>query len=413
MLKKTAFASVLALAFLVRAEPYLVHSSIMGVDAYYHMRIIEDFFIRDALYAGGRTTIYPPLFHLVMHIIPLSVQTLARTVPPLLSTSVICTFAYMLRQRADVAIVGTFMLALHPALIARTYFIPELLAIAVAPLLYAWFVDGRPLRTAVMVVFLSLTHVFSALIYLGTLVTVSGRDRRVRFVAIAALVTLGAFVALQGPRIQYARPSFIVPLFMTIAVYLPFAVLGRPRGLKGRTLLIGTMATVVLSLLLPREVATSRIGAIGALFVCGTASYGLVRAFERDRNAFYAALVLFLALGLSVGLARTPVYTQPDIEAAGHLGGMSASPVMTTAGHLVTYHGASVLIDEYAEFSPHHDKRSEALYGIVLHGSTDYRVPSEAGVRYLHVERSVSFSRELGFSCLYDDGARIYLLTSR
>jgi hypothetical protein len=409
MLRKAAFASVVALALLLRAEPYLAHGAVMGVDAFYHMRLIEDPFIHDALYAGGRTALYPPLFHLVMHAVPCPVRSLAIIVPPLLSTAAICSFAYMLRDRPGVAITGSFMLALHPALIARTYFIPEVLAIALAPILYAWLAEGRSLRTGVMTVAVVLTHTFSTVVYLATLVTASGHDRLVRLIAIVSLIVLGALVVVQGPSVSYVRPPFVGTFVLTIAVYLPLAAWGRPRGVMGRVLLIGAAVTLVLSLVVPREVATNRMGAIGAIFICGLAAYGLMRVYEHDRNIVYGALVLFLALGLSVGLARTPIYVQQDRAAADHLGEFSASPVMTTSGHLAAYHGATVLVDEYAEFSPHYGERQAALYDIVLRASTDYRVPSEAGVRYIHVERSATLVRPERFSCLYDDGAHIYL----
>ncbi len=409
MLKKLAFSSIIILALILRMAPYLKGGAIMGADPYYHMRLIQGLFLVDHMYAGSRTALYPPLFHLLMGFVPGSLVAKAILIPPLLSTLTVPAAYFLLREHEKEAFLASFLIALNPALLMRVYFFPELLAIFVAPFFYYALIKDNERLFAILGVVLCLTHVFSALFYFASALLFS-TNRRMRVLTAALLFMVIVFAFIQGPSLDYVRRPFLLPFFVCVGIYVPLASIAMHYNKNSKGLFFFLALFLVLCILLPQEVATYRIPALGAVILCIVAGTGMLKVAQKSTPMFFTLLVLFLAIGIMHSMDRSPIYSEQDVAGVSFLGENSLMPVMSTAGHLATYYGSTVLVDEYYPYSPDHGKRLSSQTGIILMGSKDYRVPEAYGISHIYVESSVPDATIEHMQRIYDSKARIYFL---
>ncbi len=408
-MRRTAIILVMLMAFLIRMAPVIRWDAVMGVDAYYHMRLSTAYVVCDTLYAGTRCAVYPPLFHALMHSTGIRVETLAIYAPPVISTATVAATYFTLREDRKLATVAAFLMAVHPALLMRCYFFPELLALLIMPFAYA-AVRKSPRREAGAGALLVLTHSFTALYYFLTVLPWPSRRRRV-YIPLAGIVVTAAFALAQGPSVAYGvRTQAYVPALYGFVLFLPFALLGWKGSGRYRGFFYAVAISAGLCVLGSKEVATHRFLALSALCICTTAALGLKRIARSSAPLLCIALVCLALISSQYVGVVAPIYRGDDTTGAEYLGTVSISPVASTAGHLTTYYGSAVLVDEYAQYGEGHDERTGAMLSVILGGSTDYRVLDSIGVRLLFAEASIAAPMLGNASCVYDGGASIFVM---
>ena len=408
-MRRAAIALILFLAFLVRIAPIVRWETVMGVDAYYHMRLVSSYVVRDTLYAGTRIAAYPPLFHVAMRLTFIPVHYLSLYAPPFISTCTVGAVYWVLRRNARVAALAACLAAVHPALIMRCYFFPELLALLIMPLGYAAIGD-TPRRQALFGALMALTHAFSALVFFATSLAWGIRGRRALIPVLGFAATI-AFVWAWGPTTYHVPSSrALTPFLYGFGIFLPFSLAGWKAPDAYRPWYYALAMSLLLCVVLTQEVSTHRIAALASFFVCATAAAGLSRVSSRSVPAAGILLVCIMVLSIQYVGDRSPIYLADDTSGAEYLGTISVSPVASTAGHLATYYGSAVLVDEYAQYGADHAQRTHAMLSVIMRGSTDYRVLDSSGVRLLFAESVVTAPTLDNATCLYDGGSRIFLL---
>ena len=336
-------------------------------------------------------------------------EHLALYAPPILSTATVGVVYWTLREDRKLATIAAFLMAVHPALLMRCYYFPELLAVLIMPVAYA-AVRQSPRREALAGALLILTHSFSALYYFFTVLPWPSRRRRV-YIPIAGIAVTAAFAVVQGPSVAYGvRTQAYVPALYGFVMFLPFTFLGWKGSGRYRGFFYAVALSAGLCILGSKEVATHRILALSALCICTTAALGLKRIARRCVPILCIALLCIALISFRYVDGRAPIYRAEDTAGAEYLGVVSISPVASTAGHLSTFYGSAVLVDEYAQYGADHDVRTGAMLSVILGGSPDYRVLESVGVRLLFAEASVTSPALDGASCLYDGGSRIYAM---
>lgn len=409
-MRRTALALVLALALLVRLLPAIEWRTVMGVDAYYHMRLAAGYVVHDSLYAGTRTAVYPPLFHLLMRPLAGVIEQAALILPPLLSTATVGTLYWTLRDDARLATLAAFLMAVHPAVLMRVYFFPELLALFLMPFGYYALSRSSARGHVGAGVVLLCTHTLGALFYLASVLAWPHRPRLRR--ATVALLAAGlAWALLPGPSVSRLAVSAPLPFLYGLAFFAPCALYGWGAGTRLRGYQYAAAFALLAALAVPSELATHRIGALAAAAVVTSAALGLKRLSVRSAPALAVVLAALCLVSFSYVGARDPIYRAEDRAGAAFVGGTALSPVASTAGHLVTFYGATVLVDEYAQYAPGHAERLAATLGVIMRNAKDYALLDREGVRYLFAERCVTAPTAGQFPCIYDSGARVYVLS--
>ncbi|MHC1604712.1 MAG: hypothetical protein ACXQTP_01890 [Candidatus Methanofastidiosia archaeon] len=409
MEKKVALFLVFVFALILRLAPIFKWNVVMGVDAYYHMRLMDNLFLVDNMYAGTRISYYPLLFHILMKAIPLSTPIKAKLVPAFISSGTIFPLYYLLKNDGKIAIISCFLFAINPAIIWRTYFFPEILVIFIVPLLYKYYHKKHILNFIISCSVIFFTHIFSAIFYFFTMV--SWRDRDARKVILILFLALSLVVAfVQGPSLNYVRKSFIYPVLTVCGGYYILAMFAIGDIKEYFEYFIVVLFSIVVCFALPQEATTYRIQALSAVALSIVCAAGVYKIYEKNHYLFACILIVLSIWGISFSIDKTPIYYSDDINGTNFLADNSVSPVMSTAGHLATYCGSIVLVDEYYPYSVNYDERFNAQIGIISRASKDYSLPQRYGVRLIFIESSLNEIHLDSLSMIYNGNAQVYII---